>query len=211
MHFSGSAVCLCQPLPQLCRHSLSSCVHICELNVGPHREIKTTFYSHSGHWSTPCKHHWCALGAKDARHAYDVAPSPKIKHHKTFTKVKKKLVMKPPVPRELCSSRYSTPGNNRGIGGNVFGLVLFVVFCVCWNTPSFGDGGHVTTTEHPVALHLWVGTHSKPQQALLQKNKGRGRIRCIRRCFTMLHPLNPNDFSPVRDCPLNTIALFKVV
>lgn len=34
--------------------------------------------------------------------------------------------MKAPVPRELCSSRYSNPGNNRGVGGNFFVLALFV-------------------------------------------------------------------------------------
>lgn len=31
----------------------------------------------------------CALGAKGARHAYEVVPSPKIKHYSIFTKVTK--------------------------------------------------------------------------------------------------------------------------
>lgn len=49
----------------------------------------------------------CALGAKDARHAYEVVSSLKIKHYSIFTKVTKITNY-----LELCSSRYSIPDDD---------------------------------------------------------------------------------------------------
>lgn len=43
---------------------------------------------------------------------------------------------------------------------------------------------------------------------LLSTSMGRGRS-CIRRCFILRHPLNPNGVSTVKACPLNRIALLK--
>lgn len=52
-----------------------------------------------------------------------------------FTTKVKKSVMKPPVPGELCSSRYSIPGSNGGWGGRVGVVILF------WLYLCLGEGG----------------------------------------------------------------------
>lgn len=45
----------------------------------------------------------------------------------TFTTKVKKSVMKPPVPGELCSSRYSIPGNSAWWGGKGrVGVIILV-------------------------------------------------------------------------------------
>lgn len=153
----------------------ASCRGQCLSQWWAHRKREDTLYSHSGHKFTWFKQLLVLnmLGM----------------HMKLF------LVLKLNITASSLRQQ-KLPTKPLTLGAMIFKIFitrlqifLYHFFSICWKTPLLGMRSVLwLLSSQWHAISQWVA-HSS---ALKEYQR---RISCARRCFSTLHPLNPNDFS----------------
>lgn len=170
-----------EPFTQLCTYSQvssymwASCRGQCLSQWWAHRKREDTLYSHSGHKFTWFKQLLVLnmLGM----------------HMKLFLVLKLNITASSLRQQKLPTKPLTLGAMIFKIFNTRLQIFLYHFFSICWKTPLLGMRSVLwLLSSQWHAISQWVA-HSS---ALKEYQR---RISCARRCFSTLHPLNPNDFS----------------
>lgn len=153
----------------------ASCRGQCLSQWWAHRKREDTLYSHSGHKFTWFKQLLVLnmLGM----------------HMKLFLVLKLNITASSLRQQKLPTKPLTLGAMIFKIFNTRLQIFLYHFFSICWKTPLLGMRSVLwLLSSQWHAISQWVA-HSSALKEYQQ------RISCARRCFSTLHPLNPNDFS----------------